>query len=750
MLPLTAKAQAAARAINVKPNLVLKIDGLDYLFGVANVSEYIRIGDPGLLIGSYNGEPWYIGGLRDSGNQAALISFQNGTTTKVTLQLDADKGTGSSVANFTVNIVDKNELVTRLIAPGFVLDDIMAKGCRIMLGFQGTAFPTDYITIFRGVIEDVQSGAGTVIINTSSTDQKKRQKLFKKINSKLVTPISDIGAITTIDVQDASEFWTPSADPSFECFVRINDEFFKYTGVSTNTLTGVTRNASPLNYGQGAHAANDDVEFYYRLYGNGLDLARKLMLSGWDTTPSVEDIVVTNFVRISPTETVPNALFFFDRQIVDELGITVGDYVSTSGATNPANNFSNRQVTDIQFTEDGSYIVVDGAALVEENNTAGLMELSSQWNTLPFGLKMKPDDVDLAEFINQYNQYLSADIFDFRINDEQEGKEFLEREIFFPMSAFSVPRKARSSIGIHAGPLPNADILVLSSANVENADQLKVRRSLSKNFCNQVTFNYDWDVLTETFKTTKNRPEPGDMTDRLVENIGDRPIIINSKGIRTADSGATRSQLSSNRFLNRYRRGAEYIDNVEVRFGEAFNREITDIVLVDFASLKLSDSKSGTRRGEARLMQIINKSMDIKTGKVQLSLVDTNFSNNTRYCLISPSSYIKTGISTTQFIIDPSFNEPYGANEYKKWDRFGQINIVVRSIDGVTRYGISRIQSNAGNTFTLQTPLSFVPQTGDIITFTPYNLANAAQKLVYGFMRNTAPFDDGDGLYQMS
>jgi hypothetical protein len=149
-----------------------------------------------------------------------------------------------------------------------------------------------------------------------------------------------------------------------------------------------------------------------RLQGNGLQLARKLMFSG--TTGYFETGVdVTNFERISVTELVSNAIFFEGIDVSDEYGIVEGDYITTSGASNGANNVTLKTIASITKTFEGSYIVVNGVTFVEENSSAATISFRSQWDTLSDGCRMKGFDVDEAEFEYWYSTFLSSFDFDF-------------------------------------------------------------------------------------------------------------------------------------------------------------------------------------------------------------------------------------------------------------------------------------------------------------------------------------------------
>jgi hypothetical protein len=481
-----------------------------------------------------------------------------------------------------------------------------------------------------------------------------------------------------------------------------------------------------------------------RIQGNGLDIARKIMLS--KNGPYQTGVAASNFEQIAPSTFVENAIFFFEKDLETLYGVFLGDFISTSGASNGANNVTLKEILSITKTNDGTYIVIDGVTFVPEVGTSAVVSFRSKWDTFPDGCLMSADDVDLFEFDFLYRTFLSNFNFDFRLKESIEAKTFIEDKILRPMSAFSIQRKGRSSVGYHIGPIPGAELLKLDQTNIENADKLKIRRSISKNYYNTIIYQMDQDTLDGSYATVKTTSDSTSVADF---NVGSRSMTILADGMRQTTQGPTRAVQSSNRFLNRYKRGAEFLDGVEVRFGDAFNAEIGDIVFLDTDALSVTDIKSGSRRGTLRIFQILNKTLDLKTGKVSLNLVDTNFSAASRYGLIGPCSKIKAGTSGTVFQIKSSFSSIYGTNEYLKWQRFGQCFVRVRSPDFVTRNATAQIDQISGNTVNLVTSLGFTPQADDVMEFSAYNDASEQIKFTYGFMRDTDPFDDGKNRYQM-
>lgn len=754
-LSLTSRTRRAAQSNNLTPNLVFQIDGVDTIFGAVTILDFIQIGDPGLLIGN----SWVIGGQQPLEDQESIISF-DGTTTQISQKLDIDKAAGSSISQMNIALVDVNESITELISPGFLITDILARQATVWLGFGNTSFPDDYIRIFRGTIDDVKSQVGKIIFTLSHPDTKKKQEIFIKNDKLLDGAITD--SQTTITLDSTTDMMTRIAGPdgsfdsSISYGIRIEDEVIFYTGISGNDLTGCTR--GELGTTAAAHSDEAEVSSFHTITGTVMDLALKIMLSGWNG-PYEENVEVTNFEVLGDSTMLDNAIYFDGVDVADVYGVVVGDYVTTTGATNGANNVTLKQVDQVVKTDEGSYIVVNGVTFVTETATSAVIDFRSQYDTFHpgAGLKMHNNEVDIEEHERIKRWFLSSAEYEFYIRDTVNGKEFIEQQIYFPAAAYSIPRKSKASVGYHVGPLPISDVKTFDLTNTVRASGISLRRQINRNFYNTIVYKYEEDVLEgDTFH--RGHIEK-DATSQTQVPIGTKALVIPAKGIREVLSGATFSSNQSERRLRRYRVGAELIEQMQVGMGMSFNVEIGDIMIVDMAALKMADTKSGTRDGAPRLFEVVDKTFDIRTGNVKLSLLDTAYGTATRYCLMSPSSRLDTGNTTTSLKLVQTGNSIFGTNEGGKWSRYIGAPIRVRSDDFTTRNDTSFITAVLGNTVTISPALSFTPQQNDTLTLDDYNsiVNNPSDttdriKLIYCFM--TANNDntfvvDGSMAYQM-
>ena len=253
---------------------------------------------------------------------------------------------------------------------------------------------------------------------------------------------------------------------------------------------------------------------------------------------------------------------------------------------------------------------------------------------------------------------------------------------------------------------------------------------------------YDEDPLEEKFTSGYITTNATSMT-RIP--VGSRALIIKSKGLRKALNGANLAASGADRRLDRYKFGAEYIKKINVQYATGFIAEVGDIVYFDGADLNISDTRYGDRNFRPRYFEIVNKSMSIMEGRVELSLIDTSFEVGTRYGLIGISSRILSGTSTTRFTIEEHFFSSFGANEGAKWSRYDSPVVMVRS--GSTTNDNRVITNVNGNVIDVSPALSFTPSAGDLMQISSYTYQTDQLKALYAHMTNSATFADGLGQY---
>jgi hypothetical protein len=733
----------------IKPIIVVEIEGLPFLLSSDVVKKAPLYGDEGL---EYGGPELYYGGLQNlSTDEMKILISLEGTTTQIRQSLEPDKARGSGVSQMTIAIIDKNKEATKIL--GGAYGEVLFKKVKVWVTFgDNNAFSDDYIIIFRGVIESVSAEQGRCKLNLNSPDQKKRSQLHIKADTELDGAIDS--SVTTLTVADIENFfivpdhpaYAPKDETLITC-VKIEDEIIRYTGISGNQLTGLTRGY--LFTTPAAHADVTQVESFLVLDGNAMELALKIMLSDKDQTPYIDDYEATN-VGTDGTNALANAIFFADVDLTRDAQVLIGDYVQTTGFTEAANNLSSwTEILDLGVTDQGSFIIID-AALDYEAPATGTVDFLSQYNTLgKFGLKMDQDEVDIEKHNFLQNSFLAQYQMRFYIRDDiDEGKSFIEQELYLPSSCYSLPTDAeglsRVSVGIHKPPIPGTNVITVSQDNVTNPKDLSIQRSVNKNYYSAVVTQFEDAPLDDELRrrsiTIVGTPQ--------VPAAGNKTLAIESRGLKNIYNAKFLAEQSQDRLLQRYSSAAEFMDGAKVHFRDAVQIVPGDIVVVDPEGLNLIDNETQTRDKPPLLMEVVNRTIDIKNGSATLEMVSSGFNIDARFGLISPASKISNVITNQRFVITYiSLPSDYGPSEYRKWNRLRRPGVRVRRAD-FSEVFYTTLVSSSSNTVEIADNPPFSLQVDDIMEFADYIETTDQQKLVYASLSDDDnDFSDGGAPY---
>lgn len=719
-LSVSDNALNSLRATKIEPQIILEIAGVTTIFSAIEVLRIVRVGDAGLLIGN----TWRVGGSVAIDNQENILSIEDSGELTVNQQLAPEKGSVSSVSSIQIGLLDESLIMSRLVSPGVVLDEILGVTATIWLGFKGGAFKEDFTPVFTGIIDEVEAGAGLVKINIAHPDQLKRQQIFSPVS---VTVSGSLDSIqTTIPLIDASELPRPQLGPdglyddAIRFYIKVEDEVIRYESISGNSLLNCTRGA--LATMPTTHTVDDEAfvaQSIISIEDSAINVALKVMLSGMNG-PWVEDISPTSFVTLGDGTTAANAIFFRGVDINRDYGVVIGDYITITGATDPANDCTLQVIQDIVETDSGTYAVVGGVTFVEEAETSAKVSFRSQYDTLGYGLAMPANLVDVAEHVYWHNYQLASFTYRFIIDEQINGKDFLDAEVYKPIGAFSIPRQGRASMGYHIGPVTRDDIKTLNKTNIKNPHQLRIKRSTNKNFYNTVVFNFD-KLLGEDKFASGVLQYSENSRNRI--KTGLKALTIKSAGLRRDLSGTSIAERAAERYLARYQLAAEYFENVDLTLGAGLTIEPGDPVMVDFTDLQVTNFNTGTRVKPTKLFSVINKKANFKSGAVSVSLIDANFDETEKYGVVAPSSLVVSG-TTTEITIQDSFGSLYPGNEAKKWEDYVGQKIRVRKADWSASETVTLLKISEANRYVLvldsSTPLSAPPVAGDVIEIDEY------------------------------
>lgn len=695
-IPLTDRATALSQQSNIGQQLILEIDGIPLVFSAVEAKRFWRIGDDGVRIG----DPGLtIGGMvRVPGNRE-YISLGK-TTNRVTQQIQVDRGGAGSVSKFKIELVDKDQELTRAFRPGENVTDILGREAIVYLGFAEGSHPEDSVRIFNGIIDDVEGGVGNWTITAALPEAQKRQEIFINQKKSLVGAIDN--STTSITLNNTDDIIQPDGTYVLS-YVRIDDEVIQFTSHSSGVLNGVTR--AQLGTVANAHDAGADVETVYRLQGKPMDLALRMMLSG--SGQYVRDIEAPRFVDITPTVSNNNAIFFPDEILQERLGLSVGDLITIEGAANAANNVTSEPITAFLVTGGGTAVFTNQTLTVETGSSA-VASFASQYDTLPAGagLGMTPKQVDVTQHLFLRDTFASNQIdLDFYLKETVKAKEFIADELYFPAGFYQVPRKGRASVQITAPPLVLEELKEINHLNVTNPADLTMRRSINKYFHNAVIYNFNEDILEDEFLASEVI-----FSQRSIDRIptGNKPLTLESKGLRDNSNIRTFVSNQAQRYADRFQFAAEST-RVQVLYKDSFNIEVADTVLFGSPELQLVDTERGTREFRPRLMEVINKSLNIKEGRIELSLLDTGFGIDGRFGVIAPSSLIGAGSTTTSIVLKQSF--AFQGLERQKYENLIGEEVTIHNDDWtfVETVTISSLNPTALNTITVTPALSVAP-----------------------------------------
>jgi hypothetical protein len=482
--------------------------------------------------------------------------------------------------------------------------------------------------------------------------------------------------------------------------------------VNSFTATSLSVTRAQLNTVPGSHEIGDTAESFYRLQGRPIDLSLKMMLSNTGNTYFNSLDIPKGIEFVSVTETITNAIIFDYYSIQEKTGLTIGDYIQLDSALNTGTY----TINEFGTLENGdSYIVVNETLNLEAEYT-GTFKYKSKWNTLPFGLNMLTSEVDVAQFESIDAFFGSSFVdFDLYIKDSiDDAKEFIDRQLFFPSGLYSIPRKARSSVKYVAPPFSSDIVPELDLDTVLNADKIRQRRSIHKYLYNTYVWRYELDSIEDKYLAGKIIVS-ADSINRM--NVGKKQLKIESDGLR--DTSETRVMIENvgARLLDRYQFASTYFEDIEVNYKTGYTIEVGDIIPFGGKELQITDLQTGARGSDLQFYEVINKSLNVKNGRIKLSLVSTSFDVGARYAVISLASNIGSGSTTTRIRIELTNDTDEWARESDKWLQYIGQTVTVRSGD----YSFDQEAILAGvdpsdkNFLLLETPLSSAPLAGYII-----------------------------------
>jgi len=709
---INAKNQSLSKQTSINPQAILVVEGLDIVFGSQPVLELLRWDASGVTWDS--GERWDSSIERP--DSRSVISLESGTTNSITQQIFPDKESSGSISTVNISMVDLNNEVARLFSFDNITE-ILGKKADFYIGFKQGNFPEDSIPIFRGVIVDFYTQNGMVMVSVAHPEKLKDQILFQKYLAQNSNSLDDIQ--TTIQVNRTEGLF--ESQDTLTSYVKIEDELMQLISIDSDTQITVTR--GQLTSIAASHDSDNDIESYYVLEGSPIPLALKLMLSsdGNEFFTSDDKPVSINF--IDGIQFVQNALIFESFNIEEVSGLVVGDIVTL----NSIDNTGTYTIQSFGTTDTGSYIVVN-ENLVTEVEYANDFTYKSQYNVLPDGLGMLPSQVDVEGHENILS-FFPSNFTDYKIyikDTIEDPREFISKEIYFPQGLYTIPRKARASCKIITPPFSSEILPTLNTKNITNLGKLQQRRSLHKYLYNIYRYDFEEDELEDKFKR-KEVLINNDSLERI--KGGKKELKIQAKGLRDNPPTILALEQILQRMKDRYSFAPTYINGIKIKYSDGFNIEVGDVLPFGGIDTKLVDLQTGKRNQTEKLYEVINKSLNIKTGEIKIDILETSFSLNSRNGVFSLASQVNTTSTTTRIEIKKSYDTGEFLIESDKWKDFEGQNIRVRSEDYTFDETVvfDKVDPSDNNFLLLKnsTPLSVAPLENYLVEIPEYNDTSA-------------------------
>ena len=709
-------------------NVVVRIEGSPDDFSLFPTFTRVRYGDPHVKFGD-PGLIW--GGLRKLGNVRSYLSMESAIS--ITQRLEPEQGR-ASVSTLSLVFIDKDGYMSKLVSPGggIITEILGSKDVQIFLGYQKTSFPEDYFTVYRGVVSGVVIGTGKVTLKLSDPNQRRKSKICQPETVKTTGAVMPGDLIIPVGGL-SSKFYThilgPNGafDTSVKTFAKIEDEFMQYLP-GGNVVFPLTVSRGQRGTAAVAHAAGEAVTHSIELSGHAIDLALKVMLSGWAGPWKTSVPCSALGTTTDPLNLATNVILLLPLINADtDYGLVAGDYITISGST--AGN--NQTVTIVGFADvfgnPNRSILISAAMNLENPASSVLLAFRSKYDTLPkqAGCKLDPTAIDVKGHELLKSRYLSGTEYQLRIfiPDSESGKDFIEQEFYRPLGAYALTRYGRLSVGFTRPPLPGDHLVFLDSSNVKDPGSITVTRDMnSRTFFNEIKYEFDAtdDGKYESVVYTIDTDSANDDTGMGIVST----LPIQARGVKTDLNGALLATRRSNGLLSRYKRAA-YDITLKVFWKVASVIESGDVVvLTDNGGLKITNLDTGERTLGQQIFEVVDRKLNMSTGDGELKLrsgLGTSLSD--RYATWAPSSkIIAAGSSTTKVRIKESYGGFFPGAEWLKWVDY--VGLRVRIHDNAWTYQaevvFSGIDTTDPFTLTLATALPFTPSEDDVIDLAQY------------------------------
>ena len=723
---LTETARLLSQQTNIETNIILEIDGFPYKFGVIDIEKDLSFDSDGV-----NFDSTHLFDTNMVDEQSRSYISLDGTSKNITSQLNIDKGI-EAVRSFNIELLDKDDLLSEIFTPGHTVTDLLGQKAKVYLNFKGSDHPRDSLLIIEGIVGQYSfTNKGTCKLSVDHAAQLKRQELFVPAATELAAEITTTG-LGSIEVTDFDDFIQTNGG-GFTRYLRINDEIMKVLDMTTTgdgkKLISVDERGS-FNTTAVTHSNDSEVTSFYRLQGNAIELALKILLSGGGYALQKTS---TAFNQLTDSLFVQDSILIDSEDIETEYGLVIGDLIQISASDN--NNIATTIKGFGKIDETRSYITVNNTLTTDIDQTA-TVKFKSQYDLLPEGAGLLPTQLDVSGHLDLLNTFAGnfADM-DFYLDEEIKVDEFINEQLYRPTNCYSVPGN-RPSVKMTIPPLTDINTKTLDANNVVNPNAIKVNRSINRYHYNTIVYKYDSSPLDLDKYLTGKIFLNQESLDRI--RAGKKVFKIESDGFRRNTLTSQILSINAKRFLDRYKFASEFL-SIECFFSD-ITIECGDTVILQ--GNNIYDSEKGTRDFGPKVFEVINKTVSIGQAKIKLDLLGTSFGLDGRFGVVSPASKVASGATKTKIPLKQSFG--FNDQENKKWQDHIGATIRVHSNDWSydETTVIRGFEAGEENTM-LVDALSVAPSEDDICDTTSYPTVDNDQhtliKDMYVFVDPTVP-----------
>jgi hypothetical protein len=383
--------------------------------------------------------------------------------------------------------------------------------------------------------------------------------------------------------------------------------------------------------------ASDNLTWNFTLQSLFQDTQQKIFTSACTLTQDVgltDTVIYVDDTSAFPVSTGGVLYLRIDDEVMGYTTSSANSFTvvrenqnySPSGMYTPAATHSaGTQVANFAVLEGNP---IDLALQIMTSTGAGT---NGPYDVLPYccGLAIDEACINVATFEDQRDKWLGNSVFRIEGQSPTDGKTFLESEIYNFIGSYPlVDAQGRLSLRVLTPPLPTQNMFAITDDNLEGPPTWQGNFG-DKYFFNEILLQYDYDIITDTYKTATWYEDADSQTKYGIVST----LTLNSKAIRSGVLGSSRIYNFMHRLLKRFAIPSPVL-SVQL-FSTAQVVKAGDLVLL--TSSKVPDIQKGVMGVVNQIMEVVEISMDLDKGRVKALLHNTGFSYGRKYFAIGPA-----------------------------------------------------------------------------------------------------------------